>query len=132
MSQKFIPKEKAGCQEQQMANTGEQAKSWANKLILGESRGPGDMENAMRRLEARYGIPRSVLFALRYRPTKDPKASIYLRLQNAWTHFKMQQLRALQHEIAIAASIAGPDHDSIRAVASVVFDSDEPPPGEMK
>lgn len=37
------------------------AQAWANKLLqplqqLGEARGPGDMENAMRRLEARYGV----------------------------------------------------------------------------
>ena len=32
------------------------AQAWANKLLQRESRGPGDMENALRRLEARYGV----------------------------------------------------------------------------
>ncbi len=40
-----------------MTETAATARSWANELLRRESRGPGDMENAMRRLETRYGIP---------------------------------------------------------------------------
>lgn len=99
---------------------GNDAKEWANKLILGESRGPGDMENAMRRLEARYGIPFSTLWALRYRPAKDPKASVYLRLQGAWADFRERQFKALQHDIETTAAIVGPDRHSVRAAQALV------------
>lgn len=98
----------------------EEAKDWANKLILGESRGPGDMDNAMIRLEARYGIPKSILWALRYRPLKDPKTSIYFRLQAAWEDFRLRQLKALQHDITITEALAGPHRSSLHAAKAMV------------
>jgi hypothetical protein len=34
----------------------DQAAEWANFMVLREARGPGDLPNAMERLERRYGI----------------------------------------------------------------------------
>ena len=99
---------------------GDAAKDWANKLILGESRGPGDIDNAMRRLARRYDVPYRVLWALRYRPAKDPRTLIYFRLQAAWQDFRERQLKALQHDIEVTQIIAGPHANSVRAAKTLV------------
>jgi hypothetical protein len=57
------------------------AQGWAKWLILQESRGPGDTENAMRRVAARYGVDFRALWALRYRPPKRIFADMCARLR---------------------------------------------------
>ena len=78
------------------------ARDWANELVRRESRGPGDYENAMRRLENRYGIPWQTFWRLRHRPPKDIFVSIYVRLQAAYQNECERQMRLLRHEIEIA------------------------------
>lgn len=55
----------------------EQSRAWARDLVNADVRGPGDLDNAMRRVEARWGIPFAALWSLRYRPPKDVGASVY-------------------------------------------------------
>lgn len=79
------------------------AQAWANKLLqplqqLGEARGPGDMENAMRRLEARYGVPWRTFWQLRYRPPADVFVGVYLSLKAAYEAECERQERLLRHE----------------------------------
>lgn len=74
------------------------ARAWANELIRRESRGPGDMENAMRRLEARYGIPWRTFWQLRYRAPKDVFVSVYLQLKSAYEAECGRQERLLKYE----------------------------------
>lgn len=78
------------------------AQSWANELVRRESRGPGDYENAMRRLESRYGIPWQTFWRLRHGRLKDVYVSIYVRLQGAYQAECERQIRLLAHEIEIA------------------------------
>lgn len=78
------------------------ATEWANELVRRESRGPGDYENAMRRLESRYGIPWQTLWRLRHGRLKDVYVSIYVRLQAAYQAECERQMRLLAHEIEIA------------------------------
>ena len=75
-----------------------EARGWANALVQRESRGPGDTENAMRRLEARYGVPFSTLWILRYRPPKDIYVGVYERLKAAYLAETEKQIKALQHD----------------------------------
>jgi hypothetical protein len=70
------------------------------QLVNGECRGPGDLENAMRRVEQRWGIPFSVSWAFRYRRPKTVAADIYARHLQAVETFKENQLRRLQDERA--------------------------------
>lgn len=56
------------------------AANMARDLVQREARGPGDLENAMRRIEARYGVPYATLWSLRYRKPKDIMASALLTL----------------------------------------------------
>lgn len=77
------------------------AKGWANELVRRESRGPGDVENAMRRLEARYGIPWRTFWQLRYRAPKDVFCGVYLQLKAAYEAECARQERLLRHERSI-------------------------------
>ena len=78
------------------------AQGWANELVRRESRGPGDYENAMRRLESRYGIPWQTFWRLRHGRLKDVYVSIYVRLQAAYQAECERQMRLLAHDIEIA------------------------------
>jgi hypothetical protein len=96
------------------------ARSWANNLILREARGPGDTENAMRRLAARYGLDFGALWSLRYRPPKRIFADVYFSLKAAYEAECERQLRLLEHELAITKAKAGADHPAVRAVEALV------------
>ncbi|MFA5951520.1 MAG: hypothetical protein WC807_14670 [Hyphomicrobium sp.] len=61
-----------------------EARGWASELTELEIRGPGDLEDAWRRLEVRYGIPAQTFWSLRYRPQlKDMWVSVYVMLKFA-------------------------------------------------
>lgn len=96
------------------------AKVWANDLVLRESRGPGDMENAMHRLEGRYGIPWRTFWSLRYRPPSDLMHSVYERLRAAYLAECERQTRLLQHEIEITRLKAGPHAPAVVAAEALV------------
>lgn len=101
-----------------------QARSMANELVLRESRGPGDMPNAMRRLESKYGIPAATFFHLRYRNPKRIWADVFLQLQAAYEAAREHQLRQLQHEIAVTKTKAGHRPDFVAPAEAVVASPD--------
>ncbi len=70
-------------------------------LVNSECRGPGDLENAMRRVELKWGIPVSVSWALRYRKPKTIAADVYARIAQAFETYREQQFRRLENERAI-------------------------------
>lgn len=74
------------------------ARHWANELVRRESRGSGDLENAMRRLESKYGIPWRIFWSLRFRPPTDVMVGIYLQLAAAYQAECERQQRLLDHE----------------------------------
>lgn len=82
------------------------AQGWANKLLQRETRVPGDMENAMRRLEARYGVPWRTFWQLRYRPPSDVFVGVYLSLKAAYEAECERQERLLRHEREITKAKA--------------------------
>lgn len=103
------------------------ARGWANELVRRESRGPGDVENAMRRLETRYGIPWRFFWRLRYRPPDDVLVGVYIKLKVAYEAELERQQRLLRHELAITMAKAGPLAPAVVAAAAVV-DEDEVKP----
>lgn len=103
-----------------MRGTVAQARQWADDLVRGESRGPGDTENAMRRIGIRTGIPWRVFWALRYRPPPDLWASVHERLRAAYLAECERQMRKLEYDIEITKALAGPDHDTVRAAAAAL------------
>lgn len=79
----------------------EEASEKASWLVRREVRGPGDLLPAMTRIETRYGIPYSVLWALRYRKPRDLLVSTYARIIAAYDAECERQRRLLDHEQAI-------------------------------
>lgn len=79
-----------------------EAKEWASHMVLREMRSPGDMENAMRRLESRYGIPWRTFWNLRYRPPADVLVGVWRQLKAAYEAECERQERLLAHERHIA------------------------------
>lgn len=111
---------KSAKEKDEMSAAASDARSWANFLILRESRGPGDTENAMHRLEHRYGIPWRTFWGLRYRPPPDVLTGIHDRLRQAYHAECERQTRLLKHEIEISKIIAGPDAPAVRAAEALV------------
>ena len=113
---------KKALQDEAMSNTAyvEEASNWALRLTQAETRGPGDMQNAWRRLEARYGVPWRTFWALRYRRPRDLTATIFHQLREAYEAERQRQMRLLQHELEITRAITGNSHPVILAAEAVV------------
>jgi hypothetical protein len=101
----------------------DEAAGWSRALTQREARGPGDLDNAMRRIEARYGIPFAAMWGLRYRRPKALGVSIYFRLRAAYEAECARQLEKLRHEIEIT-KITRPDHPAVSEVSAVVGEDD--------
>ena len=88
--------------EQPMSSV-EIAADYASRMVERESRGPGDTEQAMRRIEAKTGVGYWTLWALRYRrrDLKTIAADQFQRIRTAYLATCERQLSALQHEMAI-------------------------------
>lgn len=100
----------------------DQAATWSKDLTRMRSRGPGDMENAMRSLERDYGIDYWFIWQLRYKRErlKFLSVSVYERLRAAYQAECERQVRKLTHEIKITEEIAGPDSAAVRAAKVLV------------
>jgi hypothetical protein len=97
---------------------------WARSLTQTESRGPGDLENAWRRLESRYGVSARTFWSLRYRRPKEIASHVYLRLLAAYRAEQERQMRLLRHDLELTKDVAGLDHASV-AAAQVVVDAED-------
>ena len=91
----------------------DEAADWARRLTHAEARGPGDIENAWRRLETRYGVSFHTWWALRYRKPKDIAASVYFRMRAAYEDACERQARSLAHELAITKAKVGASHPAV-------------------
>lgn len=79
-----------------------EAKRLANELLRLESRGAGDLENAMRRLGNRYGLPWRVFWNLKYRNQKDVFVGVLRKLKEAHIAECRRQVERMAHELQIA------------------------------
>jgi hypothetical protein len=115
-------------QEAKMSNASHisEAARWADWLTKTESRGPGDMPNAWRRLEQRYGIPFQTFRNLRYQHPKDIWAGLYLKLKAAHEMEKQRQFNQLQHELQ-TARLLGASLDDLASSSSTVVDNKKAP-----
>lgn len=104
----------------------DQAQTWANDLVRRETRGPGDMPNAMRRLEQRYGIPWRTFWELRYRPPQDVLHGVWERLRQAHLAECDRQMRLLKHEIEITKATR-PDAHSVASAQAFIDETAEGP-----
>lgn len=105
----------------QMSDTSiSEASSWAEELLRWESRGPGDTNNALRRLARKTGVSYSTFWALRYRQPKDIYLSVYTKLASAYRAERQRQIQRLIHDLEITKAVAGPDGAAVAAAEAVV------------
>lgn len=100
------------------------ATDYVRTMVQRESRGPGDLDNAMQRLESRYGIPFWSMWHLRKGKAKTVEASLLARIRAAYLDMCHRQAASLLHEINIEAA-AGDDSNSdladrLRAIAAEI------------
>ncbi len=84
------------------------ATDYVRTMVQRESHGPGDLDNAMRRLEAEYGLPFWTLWHLRKGKAKTVEASLLARIRGAYLDMCQRQASNLLHEIKMEAAA---DHD---------------------
>lgn len=103
----------------------DQAARWSRELVQMRSRGPGDLQNAMRAIEREYGVDYWTQWALRYRAGrfKDIGTTVFQRLRAAYEAECARQRRRFDHEISIARRVAGPAHDAVRQAEALLEDS---------
>lgn len=74
---------------------------YARRMVEAEARGPGDLDNAMRRLETKTGVGYWTLWGLWNRRRKGVNADLFVRLQGAYYAVCERQLARFQHELAV-------------------------------
>lgn len=102
----------------------EHAALMANEMVRRECRGPGDMDNAMRRLSRRYGIPHGTFWSLRYKKPRDMFVSAFAKLSEAYEAECQRQRKAIEHDIAVAKAKGGLAEALAIASARVAGDLD--------
>ncbi len=107
-----------GVKGAEMSTAVKEARAMADWLVQQESRGNGDLENTMRRLETRWGVPWRTFWSLRYRPPKDILMGTYEGIKAAYLAECERQKRRLEHEIEItkAMGVTGPALDAAEAL----------------
>lgn len=85
------------------------ATDYARRLVAAEARGPGDLEPAMRRLEARTGIGFWTIWGLWHRKRKEVGHDLFSRLRHAYLSICERQLSSLKHEVALQKALCGDD-----------------------
>lgn len=94
------------------------------ELLRWETRGPGDTANAMKRIAARYGVPVSLQWSLRYRPPKRIWSDLLAKLEAAHAAEQERQWRKLAHDLAVTTEIAGADHPAVVAAQALLGAAD--------
>lgn len=99
------------------------ASSMVRRMIHSEAHGPGDYENAMDRLQARYGIGFWQLDHLRKGKAKTCEVGLFARIHAAFIDHCGAQAARLLHEAEIAKRTTPDVHlddieDQIRTLAA--------------
>lgn len=102
--------------------TMDRARHMATELLRMESRGSGDLENAMRRLGTRHGINWRLFWTLRYRAPRDMMVSAFEKLDAAYRAECTRQLKRLEHELHVARTAGATVDDIAAAAAALVAD----------
>jgi hypothetical protein len=82
-------------------NSAQTATGYVRRMIELETRGWGDMDNALTRFEVRYALPRWTLNNLRTGRAKSVEAGVLARIRAAYLDLCERQVERLQHEISI-------------------------------
>jgi len=103
----------------------DQAAAWSKDLTRMKARGPGDTENAMRRVEREYGIDYGFLWSLRYRRERlrTISISVYESIRAAYRAECAAQMRKLENDIKRTEEIAGADSAAVHAAKALLSKS---------
>lgn len=86
-------------------SSAEMAAGYVRRMVETETKGWGDQESALNRLEARYGLPFWSLNNLRTGRAKTVEAGLFSRIRGAYLDLCERQVARLQHEIAIEKAL---------------------------
>jgi len=89
-----------------------------------EARGPGDLDNAMRRVEQKCGVDYWLQWALRYRKPKDIAIGAYFCIVNAHADQREKQMRRFEHERSITEAKGGLGSYLVRAADALAGKTD--------
>lgn len=95
--------------EFEQMSTVDLAAAYADRLIENEAAVAGSTDQAMRRIEARYGVGYWALWGLRYKRPKSVTADIFLQIRNAYLASCERQLASVAHNIAMERAKRGDD-----------------------
>lgn len=108
----------------QMSETAfvQEAAQWSRELTQMRVRGPGDAENALRRIEQEYGINYWTLWQLRYRlaAVKKISAGTYALIKAAYDAERHRQFNKLKRDIERTETVAGAFDPAVVAAKAVV------------
>lgn len=85
------------------------ASDYVRRMVEQESKGWGDQENALSRLEARYGLPFWSLNHIRTGRAKTVEAGLFARIRGAYLDLCERQITKLQHEVAVEKALNNDD-----------------------
>ena len=99
------------------------AAGYVRRMVETETRGWGDTDNALSRLEAKYGLPFWTLNNLRTGRAKTVEATLFNRIRAAFADQCGRHAARLLHEAEIAMAVNTDDDlatiaDEIRALAA--------------
>lgn len=81
------------------------ATGYVRRMVEAEAKGWGDQDNALSRLEARYGLPFWTLNHIRTGRAKTVEAGLFARIRGAYLDLCERQVVKLQHEIAVEKAL---------------------------
>lgn len=94
------------------------ASDYVRQMIHRESRGPGDYENAMARLEAKYGLGFWTLDHLRKNKAKTCEVTFYARIRAAFADHCGRQAARLLEEAKTVQAVE--PNDDVAAIQSEI------------
>ena len=97
------------------------AAEYCDRMLKREARGPGDVEEALRRIEAKTGVNYWTLWGLRYRKPKTIAADLFHQIRGAYLALCERELGNLKHELSIeTAKGSGDDFADLVAEAEAL------------
>lgn len=107
----------------------DEAANWSRELTRMLARGPGDTENAMRRIEREYGVAYGFIWSLRYRRDQLHIIShaVYERIKAAYYAECERQLKKLRHELHIS-KVTGANSDLVASAEAFLRENESEAP----
>ncbi|TDR28885.1 hypothetical protein [Aquamicrobium defluvii] len=97
-------------QERKVSSSATIAAGYVRRMVEKETKGWGDQNNAMSRLERRYGLPFWSLNNLRTGRAKTVEAGLFTRIRSAYLDLCEREIAKLQHELSVEKAL-NPDDD---------------------